>query len=172
MHDGQKSDMGRQSVPGREQETDAREVAATAHGRARGRDGNLRKLIPLVLLGGAAVLIAREEIPAFANWWERAFFPERWQIKHTCQQAALTQSTNPDYARILKPGKVHDTENGAYVDRLVLGEMGQDGMERKIEYTCYLDAAGILVKINRLGGKAPDTDTGESEIHLSPTSFQ
>jgi hypothetical protein len=52
---------------------------------------------------------------------------------------------------------VHKTENGAYVDRLVLGEMDQDGAEQKVEYTCYLDSAGVLVKLNRLGKKRPVT---------------
>lgn len=111
----------------------------------------MRKLVPLLLLSVFAVIIAYEEVPAFTRWWEMVFFPTTWQAKNTCQQAALKRSNNPDYARILKPGKVHETKNGTYVDRLVLGEMGEDGIEQKVEYSCYLDSAGTLVKLNRLG---------------------
>jgi len=126
----------------------------------------MRKLIPVLILGAFALVIAHQEIPAFADWWESALFPEAWQVKNTCQQAAIKQSDNPDYARILKSGKVHNTEKGTYIDRLVLGEMDKGGVEQKIEYTCYLDSAGVLVKLNRLGNKRPVTS--ESDIELSP----
>lgn len=162
-----KDDGGRRTVLAREQ-TDDQNYGMSARGPRRRRGGRLRRLVPALLISAFALLIAYEEIPAFANWWEKAFFPRNWQTKNTCQQAALKQSNNPDYARILKPGKVHKTENGAYVDRLVLGEMGQDGTEQKVEYTCYLDSAGALVKLNRLGSKKPVAN--DREIRLSPTS--
>ena len=139
----------------RQEQIDDQSYDLSARGPRQRRSGNSRKLIPLLLIGAFGVLIAHEEIPAFAEWWEKAFSPGNWQVKKACQQAALKQSNNPNFARILKPGKAHKTANGAYVDRLVLGEMGQDGTEQKVEYTCYLDSAGALVKLNRLGKERP-----------------
>jgi hypothetical protein len=143
----------------RRERIDEQSYDLTARGPRQRRDSNLRKLIPLLLIGAFGVLVAHEEIPAFAEWWEKTFSPDIWEVKNTCQQAALKQSNNPNYARILKPGKVHKTENGTYVDHLVLGEMGQDGAEQKVEYTCYLDSGGVLVKLNRLGNKRPGEET-------------
>jgi len=156
MIDRHKDDVGRRSVLSREQ-TDDQKYDVPAKGPRQKRGGNMRKLIPVVLIGAFGLLIAYKEIPAFAEWWDQAFFPRIWQAQNTCQQAAIKQSNKPDYVRVLKPGKVHKTENGAYVDRLVLGEMDQDGAEQKVEYTCYLDSAGVLVKLNRLGKKRPVT---------------
>lgn len=168
MNDHHKDDVGSRSAQSREQ-ADEQYYTMTARGRHQRQGSHFRRLIPFLLIAAFGVLIAYKEIPAFADWWDRAFFPRIWQAKNTCQQAALKQSHNPDYARILKPGKVHRTANGAYVERLVLGEMGQDGAEQEVEYTCYLDSKGALVKLNRLEKKRPVIN--ESRIHLSPTNF-
>ncbi len=109
-----------------------------------------RKLIPLMfflVLGG---LVAYNEIPAFAQWWERLVAPQDWGAKQQCQQAALKAAANPAFARIIKPGELHRTSDGLYVDRLVIGEMAQGGAEQAVEYSCYLDSAAKLVQLNRL----------------------
>jgi hypothetical protein len=102
-----------------------------------------------------AVLIARQEIPAVDNWWEKTFTPVDWQLKQTCRQAAVEMSDNRAFTRVVEGGEVHATEQGFYVDRLVLGEMGRDGMEQRVEYTCYFDTARQLARLNRLDGGAP-----------------
>jgi len=144
-----KDKAGRRAVLDQEQ-IEGQDYGATTHGPRQRRGNNFRKLIPLLFITAFGVLIAYQEIPAFADWWERTFFFQTWQVKNTCQQAAIEESSNPDFARVLKPGKVHRTGNGAYIDRLVLGEMGKEGVEQKVEYTCYLDSAGVVVKLNRL----------------------
>jgi len=109
-----------------------------------------RRLIPLlffVVLGG---VIAHNEIPAFAQWWERLVAPQDWQARQQCQQAALEAAANPAFARVIRSGKVHRTSEGRYVDKLLLGEMGEGGAEQTVEYSCYLDSTGKLVQLNRL----------------------
>ena len=108
------------------------------------------KLIPLLFLVVFGVILAHNEIPAFAQWWERLVAPQDWEAKQQCQQAALSAATNPAFARIIKPGQVHRTSAGLYVDRLVLGEMTEGGAEQAVEYSCYLDSAGKLSQLNRL----------------------
>jgi hypothetical protein len=108
------------------------------------------KLIPLLFLLVFGVIIAHNEIPAFAQWWERLVAPQDWEAKQQCQVAALSGASNPAFARIIKPGQVHRTSEGVYVDKLVLGEMGEEGAEQAVEYSCYLDSAGNLVQLNRL----------------------
>lgn len=109
-----------------------------------------RRLIPLLFFAVVAGLIAHNEIPAFAQWWERLIEPQEWHARQQCQQAALDAAANPAFARVIRPGKVHSTSEGWYVDNLVLGEMAGDGAERAVEYSCYLDSAGKLVQLNRL----------------------
>ena len=108
------------------------------------------KLIPLLFLVVFGVIIAHNEIPAFADWWEKLLTPRDWEAKQQCQKAALSGASNPAFARIIKPGQVHTTSEGVYVDRLVVGEMGAGGAEQAVEYSCYLDSAGKLVQLNRL----------------------
>jgi hypothetical protein len=109
-----------------------------------------RKLIPLLFFVALAGLIAYNEIPAFAEWWERLVAAREWEAKRQCQQAALAAAANPAFARVVKPGKVHQTAEGLYIDGLVLGEMADGGVEQRVEYSCYLDSAGKLVQLNRL----------------------
>lgn len=108
------------------------------------------KLIPVLFLVVVGGFIANNEIPAFAQWWERLVAPQDWQAKQQCQQAALSDAANPAFARIIKPGKVHKTSEGLYVDKLVLGEMAEGGAEQAVEYSCYLDRTGKLAQLNRL----------------------
>ncbi len=110
-----------------------------------------RKLIPLLMFAAVGFLIAWNEIPAVNNAWDRIFSPDKWMAKQTCQKAAVEQSQRKEFARLLKPGKVNKTNDGIYIDRLIIGEMGQSGDEERVEYSCYLDSGGKLVKLNRLG---------------------
>jgi len=109
-----------------------------------------RKLIPLLAFSFIALMIAKEEIPAVSNAWEQMVAPNEWLAKKTCQKAALASIERQEFARILKPGKVNKTTDGLYIERLVVGEMGQSGNEISFEYSCYLDSAGELVKLNRI----------------------
>ncbi len=118
-------------------------------------DRPARKFIPLLIFAAVALFIIKEEVPAVSNAWERMVAPDKWIAKQTCQKAAIEQSENKQFARILKPGKVNKTSDGLYIDRIRIGVMGQSGDEESIQYSCYLDDAGKLVKLNRVDTTTP-----------------
>jgi len=117
---------------------------------ARVRHRPLRKIVPLLAFAFIALLIAREEIPAVRDGLERVFSPAEWQAKQTCRTAAFARAERGEFARMLEPGTVNKTNDGFYIEQLLIGEMGQAGNEVAVEYSCYLDSAGQLVKLNRL----------------------
>lgn len=152
MIDRDKENISRPELLSRE------EIDAQARQAQRARQTRSRlpqRLIPFLVMALIAVLIARQEIPAVDDWWEKTFTPADWRLKQTCREAAFEMSDNRAFTRLVKGGEVHDTEQGFYVDRLVLGEMGRDGEEKRVEYTCYLDTSRNLVRLNRLDAAAP-----------------
>jgi hypothetical protein len=132
-----------------DEQPDGMEQQTAPYRRKRGKRKSAR-LIPLLFVMVLGALIAHNEIPAFAEWLEKLVAPQDWQAKQLCQQAALEAAADPAFARVIKPGEVHSTSEGLYVDKLVLGEMGEGGAEQSVEYSCYLDGAGKLVRVNRL----------------------
>ena len=147
MMNRNKNDIRRQPVLSDEQ---GEGRLRTAPYRRTQRNKLTGQLIPFVVLAIFGVIIAQQEVPAFAQWWEKLVAPREWQAKQQCQQAALARASRPAFARVVKPGRVHRTEDGLYVERVVLGEMSDAGAEQSVEYSCYLDSAGNLVKLNRL----------------------
>jgi hypothetical protein len=124
--------------------------------RRQHRPRFFRKLVPLLIMSFVGLLIAKNEVPAVNTWWEKTFTPELWSAKQTCQQAAIADSINPGFARVLEPGLVHETADGRYIERLVIGEMGENGTETTAEYSCYLDGEGRLFRLNRLSKNASE----------------
>lgn len=139
---------GRQSVLDEEQVNELKTDRFEHSSRKRSRP--FRKLIPLLAFAFIALMIARQEIPAVGGAWERMINPDEWLAKQTCQKAAIESIERKEFARILKSGKVNKTTDGLYIERLVIGEMGRSGNEIPVEYSCYLDSEGALVKLNRI----------------------
>ena len=139
---------GRRSVLDEEQVNELKTDRFDRTSRQRNRP--FRKIIPVLIFAFIAFMIAREEIPAVSDAWERMVAPDEWQAKQTCQKAALGSAERLEFTRILKPGKISKTTDGLYIERLVIGEMGQSGKEVSIKYSCYLDSTGNLVKLNRI----------------------
>jgi hypothetical protein len=117
--------------------------------RQRERHSPFRKIIPFLFIAIIGVLIAREEIPAVHVWWQKTFSPDSWRAQDACRQAVIDDSGNGKYLRVLKPGKVHTTMDGPYVEKLLVVELGANAVEERVEYTCYLDRQGKLFKLNR-----------------------
>ena len=138
------SERHKDHVRGRRSVLDTGRVAGVKRSRP------FRKIIPLLAFAFVIVMIAREEIPVFSNAWERTFEPEAWLAKQVCQKAALESIERREFARILESGEVNPTNDGLYIDQLLIGEMGLSGNEVSIEYSCYLDSEGALVKLNRI----------------------
>ena len=114
------------------------------------RNRSLKRAVPLFVLGFIVLLIARQEIPAVNDAWERTITPDKWLAKKTCQNAALESIKRKAFARILRSGKVNKTTDGLYIENVVIGEMSVSGIEVSVEYSCYLTSAGDLIKLNRI----------------------
>jgi len=124
------------------------------------RRNPFRKLIPFLFIAVIGLLIAREEIPAVHDWWQKTFSPDSWRAQNVCRQAVIDESGNGKYLRVLKPGEVHNTIDGPYVENLLVVELGANGVEEKVKYTCYLDKQGMLFKLNRRpSGNRTGSDT-------------
>jgi hypothetical protein len=118
--------------------------------RFRGKQRNpLKRLIPFAILAAFGVLIARQEIPAVSDWWQKTFAPDEWRARDTCRKAVLDDARERRYARMLASGKVHKTADGPYVDGLRIVVLGTTGAEETIGYTCYLDNDGQLFRLTR-----------------------
>lgn len=148
MSDRHQQKIRRRSVPGRARDA---EPGLHSRGKRRERRGKrLKRLIPVAMFAFIVLMIAKQEIPAVDRWWQQTFAPRDWAARQTCQEAALAASGSPDYLRIIQPGSLHQTENGRYLDNMLIGEMSESGTEIRVEYSCYLDTNGRLVKLNRL----------------------
>jgi hypothetical protein len=109
----------------------------------------LNRLIPILILFVFAALILRDQIPGIDDKIAAFINPQGFAAIQTCRKAALNQSTTPDFARLIKRGKANPTNNGFFVDQLVLGEMHDQGGERLMEVGCHVDQNGELIKLNR-----------------------
>ena len=154
MGDRHKEQIRRRSVLSKDQvEPPSREAHASPGQRPR-KNRSFRRLIPILIFGAVALMIAKQEIPVIDQWWSKTFSPDEWHAGQTCQQAAVSNSRSPEFVRVLNPGKVHRTANGIYLEQLIIGEMGARGTEERISYSCYVDHTGALTKLNRLTGNA------------------
>jgi len=121
--------------------------AATRTGRRR--HNPVKRLIPVLIMLAIGVLFARQQVPAFSDWWERTFTPDVWQVKQTCSQAALDTLKDSHYARLLDVGELHKTGDGPYLEGMRFSVLDSGGDTRVVGFTCYLDSQGRLFKLNR-----------------------
>lgn len=94
-------------------------------------------------------VIIKTEVPQVENWYQRLVNQEQWQAGENCRQAALKAATHTDFARIIKMGAVNPTENGYYVEGVVVGEMGNSGAEVYYGFSCYHKPDGSIVKTHK-----------------------
>lgn len=128
------------------------EAPAYRSARAPGRRRNpARVLVPVLILATFATVVARQEVPAFADWWARTFTPKAWHSRDTCRRAVLDELRGGRYARALGDGKLQQTQDGPSVTGMRFAVLDENGGERVVEYNCYLDADGRLFKLTRSG---------------------
>lgn len=126
------------------------EAPVYASTRTRQRRHNpVKRLIPALILVAFGVLFARQQVPAFADWWERTFTPAVWQVKRTCRDAALADLEGDRYPRLLDSGELHETRDGPYITGMSFSALDSGGEARVIEYSCYLDSQGQVFRLNR-----------------------
>ena len=121
--------------------------SASEDRREREHKRRLHRLIPLLIFGTVAVLIAKEEIPAVDSWISRQLNAEAWNAGEACRQAALGRLEQPDFARLLKAGKVEKTHGGYYIGDISYAVLQSSGEEQQYRYSCNVTSAGEVVTI-------------------------
>ncbi len=107
------------------------------------------RFLPFVLFAVIALIVLRDRVPFVADWMEKTLQPNEWRARQACLQAALDSAGVPDFARVVARGNIDHTRNGFYVSEVVVGEMGETGEEVRFRFSCYLDAAGGVVKTHQ-----------------------
>ena len=117
--------------------------------RTNSRAGR-RAMLPILMFGIIALVIASKEIPMVHDFVQSVIAPQQHQAAQTCRQEAMQLSRKPAYARVVRQGQVHSTQEGFYVEGLVIGEMGEQGGEVRFAVDCYTDSEGRLVRADRV----------------------
>ncbi len=114
--------------------------------RRRFRPG---RVIPPLIFIGVALLILADAVPGVRDAFDRILRPGAHAAGVACRQAALAVAERPDFARVVSRGAVHPTQQGFYVEGVVVGQMGPSGAELRYRYNCYVDAAGRIAGAQR-----------------------
>jgi hypothetical protein len=126
----------------------------TTYASPRARSGKtLKRLIPFAMILVFGLFILKDQVPGISDKIDSIISPTSFAAVQTCRNAALKQSTTPDFARLIKTGKAHSTEKGFFIDHLVIGEMDEQGGERRVDVSCHVEQSGALIKLNRTAHK-------------------
>ncbi len=130
---------------------------------------SLTRLLPVLIFAAIGLFILKQENDTANDWFDRTFHPEQWAAIDTCRRSALTESTQPSTARVIKRGKANKTQNGYLVEALLVGEMGADGQEQRYSFSCYVDGTGKLLNTHRgsaaLGSNTMTDTLPQQEAH-------
>ena len=132
-----------------------RTLRSERHDGQRGRRRLHGRIAALLVFGALAVLIAKQEVPWFDGWINRMIDEPAWLAAEQCRDMARKQTGEPEFSRLLKPGKTHRTEGGYHVSRVVIAVLDQQGGERTFHFSCNVTAAGEVVAIH---GEAVNVD--------------
>lgn len=109
----------------------------------------LNRLLPILIIAAAGGYILVQEVPAVNRWYQQLTAPARLAATEACQRAALGAADRPETARLRQEGKVHETQDGYYIEGVEIGHMGADGAEASYRFSCYTDRDGRLLSGNR-----------------------
>ena len=124
--------------------------------REREHNRGRQRLIPLLIFGTVAVVIAKHEVPAVDSWISRMLNAEAWNAGEACRQAALDQLEQPDFARLQKLGKVERTSGGYFIGGILYTLLHASGEEQHYHYNCNVTLSGEVVTINHIEYSADD----------------
>jgi hypothetical protein len=133
----------------KEKETISSLRSEAAERRERERQRRVQRIIPLLIFGAVALLIAKEEIPAVSDWISRLLDADAWNAGEACRKAALAGMEDAGFARLLDAGKVEKTSAGYYVDGIEYASLDPTGEERRYRYSCNVTWSGEVVALNR-----------------------
>ena len=123
----------------------------------RERDHRLRmkNFIPLLIIAGFAVFIARQEIPAFASWLDKLLDAEAWTAAEACRKAVKATTANPGFARLTDNGTARKTDAGYFIEDVEYTVLDKSGKEYSYTFGCNVTPDGEVVSI-RGEGTAPN----------------
>jgi len=111
-----------------------------------------RPLVPLLIFAAFLGFILYQEQPVVRDFIDGIVAPERQRAREACAAAALATVSNREFARIIEPGEMVETQGGWLLRGLVIGEPGSAGSEQRSGFECYLDRDGRVVSSGRTGG--------------------
>ncbi len=120
-----------------------------AQQREREHRRRTQRIIPMLMFGVVALLIAKEEIPAVDNWINRLLDADAWNAGEACRKAALVAMAETDYARLVDAGRVEKTSGGYYVGGIEYAYLQPTGEDHYYLYSCNVSQAGEVVALNR-----------------------
>ena len=109
----------------------------------------LNRLLPILIIAASGGYILVQEVPAVNRWYQQLTAPGRLAATEACQRAALGAADHPETARLRQEGKVHETQDGYYIEGVEIGHMGADGAEASYRFSCYTDRDGRLLSGSR-----------------------
>ena len=123
--------------------------------REREHRQRVKQIIPLLIFGIIAILIARKEIPAFSSWVDRLLDADAWAAAEACRTASKAMTSNPGFARLTDNGVARETDDGYFVDDVEFTLLGVNGQERIFDFSCNVTRAGQVVSVAG-GGSDPN----------------
>jgi hypothetical protein len=117
--------------------------------KPRQRKSRAGRFIPVGFVVAFFLFIISEEFPGVRHALDYFVANDRWQARETCNSNSLALGTTPDFMRIVDYGEVHKTNNGFFIEKIVVGEMAKDGGEQQFTVDCYTDPEGKLVRADR-----------------------
>ncbi|HBE92942.1 MAG TPA: hypothetical protein DDW55_10580 [Gammaproteobacteria bacterium] len=124
---------------------DASDNHNTRDPQGQPRQKSKSRFIPVMVFALFALIILSQEVPQVQDAIDSVISPHEFNARKSCEAAALKLATRPDFARIINGGDVVKTQNGMLVKNIVMGEMDEQGQEKKVPFHCYLDASGNIV---------------------------
>lgn len=117
--------------------------------RPAGKPSRRNRFIPLAFFLAIGFVVLKSQFQPFSDWVDRSLHPDRWERAQACVETALAGSPRPDFSRLVKRGKVRDTQDGFLVEGVIVGQMGAEGQEEYVRVSCYLDPDGRIVDSGR-----------------------
>ena len=102
-----------------------------------------------MFVAGFFLFILSEEFPVIRHSLDYYLAHDSWLARETCNSQSMTLGTTPDFMRIIDYGELHKTNNGYFIEKIVVGEMAKQGGELQFFVDCYTDQKGNLVRADR-----------------------
>lgn len=118
-------------------------------GQKTSRRGRKQSLIPVLIFGIVAIFMLSEQFPWVGDKVKGIFSPTKQSAIESCREAALQESPQPEFARIIKGGEASKTQNGLLIENVVVGEMSHDTGEQRFRITCHVDHNGVIANFYR-----------------------